>query len=167
MQCAWSVLYCHLWPARLYKFFSTLSHKRHDFRKKVYRTQNVCFDFLYQFSLKTFLILRRTEWDMTKIFIGLCVSYPLFLSDFKETWIFLIYLRKMPKKPQISWESLQWEQSCSMRADRQTDRYDEASSHNFYVRLWKWRMNTEANLIVSPALQFIECYTQTNALSIQ
>jgi len=28
-------------------------------------------------------------------------------------------------------------------------------------------MNTEANLIVSPALQFIECYTQTNALSIQ
>jgi len=30
-------------------FFSTLSHKRHDFRK-----QNVCFDFLYKFCLKRF-----------------------------------------------------------------------------------------------------------------
>ena len=27
--------YCHLWPAELYNIFSTLSHKRHDFRKKV------------------------------------------------------------------------------------------------------------------------------------
>jgi hypothetical protein len=26
--------YCHLWPTRLYNIFSTLSHKRHDFRKK-------------------------------------------------------------------------------------------------------------------------------------
>ena len=25
---------CHLWSARLYSIFSTLSHKRHDFRKK-------------------------------------------------------------------------------------------------------------------------------------
>jgi len=36
--------------------FSTLSLKRHDFRKKkkLYRTQNVCFDFLYKFCLKHF-----------------------------------------------------------------------------------------------------------------
>jgi len=27
--------YCHLCPAPLYNIFSTLSHKRHDFRKKV------------------------------------------------------------------------------------------------------------------------------------
>jgi hypothetical protein len=44
--------YCHLWPAPLYNIFSTLSHKRHDFRKNVtehktllntkrYWTQNV------------------------------------------------------------------------------------------------------------------------------
>ena len=26
--------YCHLWPAPIYNIFSTLSHKRHDFRKE-------------------------------------------------------------------------------------------------------------------------------------
>jgi len=34
MQCARAVLYCHLWPVRLYNF-STLSHKGHDFQNKV------------------------------------------------------------------------------------------------------------------------------------
>ena len=27
--------YCYVWPVRLYNIFSTLSHKPHDFRKKV------------------------------------------------------------------------------------------------------------------------------------
>ena len=35
-------------------FFFTLSHKRHDFRKKSYWIQNVCFDFLYKFCVKHF-----------------------------------------------------------------------------------------------------------------
>jgi hypothetical protein len=30
-------------------YFSTLSHKRHDFRKKRYWTYNVCFDIFYNF----------------------------------------------------------------------------------------------------------------------
>jgi len=41
------------------QYFSTLSHKRRDLRKKV--TENkMCFDFLYNL-LKTFLILRKIE----------------------------------------------------------------------------------------------------------
>jgi hypothetical protein len=32
-------------------YFSTLSHKRHDFRKRSYRTRNVCFYFLYKLCL--------------------------------------------------------------------------------------------------------------------
>jgi len=32
------------------QYLSTLSHKRHDFRKS-YWIQNVCFDFLYNFGL--------------------------------------------------------------------------------------------------------------------
>jgi hypothetical protein len=32
--------------------FSTLRHKRYDFRGKIYWKQNVCFDFLYRFFLK-------------------------------------------------------------------------------------------------------------------
>jgi len=53
-------------------------------------------------------------------YVGLHLKYPLFLSDFNETRIsstdfrrFLIY--------QISWKSVQWEPSCSMRTDGRTD----------------------------------------------
>ena len=38
-----------------------------------------------------------------------------------------IYSRKILKN-QISLKSVQWELSCSVRADRQTDRYDESNS---------------------------------------
>jgi len=45
--------------------FFTLSKKRHDFRKKKFSEHKMCFDFLYNFFEK-FLILRKTERDMTK-----------------------------------------------------------------------------------------------------
>ena len=50
-------------------FFSVLSHKRHDFRKRqLYWTQNVCFAFLYNFCLKLFFffVLRRNGRDVIK-----------------------------------------------------------------------------------------------------
>jgi len=47
MQCACAILSFLACPALQY--FSTLCHKQHDFRKESYRTQNVCFDFLYKF----------------------------------------------------------------------------------------------------------------------
>jgi len=31
---------------------------------------------------------------MIKMYIGLHVKYPLFLSDFNDTWIFSTYFRK-------------------------------------------------------------------------
>jgi hypothetical protein len=38
---------------------------------------------------KTTFILRRTKGEMwSKMYIGLHVKYSLFLSDFKEMWIF-------------------------------------------------------------------------------
>jgi hypothetical protein len=54
------------------------------------------------------------------MYIGLHVKYTLFLSDFNETWILLTNFWKIlpyviPRK------SVQWEPSCSMRTDRQTD----------------------------------------------
>ena len=40
--------------------------------------------FIYNFFSATFLILRRNERDMKKIYIGLHIKYLLFLSGFSE-----------------------------------------------------------------------------------
>ena len=45
----------------------------------------MCFDFSIHLS-RTFLILRRTGRDMiNKMYIGLHLKYPIFISDFNET----------------------------------------------------------------------------------
>jgi len=41
-------------PYSTLQYFSKLSLNRHDFLKKHFLSQNVCFDFLYNFSLKLF-----------------------------------------------------------------------------------------------------------------
>jgi len=46
--------------------FSTLSHKRHDFRKKITDHKTRVFWFSVQISSETFLSIRRTERDMIR-----------------------------------------------------------------------------------------------------
>jgi len=108
-------------------YFSTLCHKRYDFCKnKLLNTRCVLW-FSLQILPETFLILRRNERDMVKMCIGLQVKYPLFLFDFIETLFFWTDFWKI-RKYQISWKTVQWEPSCSMRTDGLTDRHDEANS---------------------------------------
>jgi len=59
-------------------------------------------------------------------YIRLCVEYPLFLSGFNQTCIISEDFRKTPKY-RLSWKSVQWEPSCSMRTDGRTDKYEEAN----------------------------------------
>jgi len=75
-------------PALLY--FSTFSHKRHDFRKKKWLLKiKRVFWFSPQLLCETFLNLRIIHRLMIKkIYIGLYVKYSLFFSDCNETWIF-------------------------------------------------------------------------------
>jgi hypothetical protein len=81
--------------------FSTLSHKRQDFREK--RLLNLKFVFLYKFGLK-------------------------YLS-FNETWTFSTnFQKKKILTYQISLKCVQREPNCSMRMDGQTARHDEAKS---------------------------------------
>jgi len=51
------------------------------------------------------------------------VKYPLFLSDFNQTWIFSTDFQKNYSNYRISWKPVSWEQRCSMRTDRQTHKY--------------------------------------------
>jgi hypothetical protein len=67
-----------------------------------------------------FLILRRTERDMIKMYSDIQVKYPLFLLDFNQSWIFSTSFLKILKY--LIWQkSVQWEPSCCMRTDSRTD----------------------------------------------
>ena len=74
------------------------------------------FWFSLQLLSETFLTLRRNERDMIKMYIGLRVKCPLFLSDYNETCIFSTGFPQTFKY-KISWKSGQSEPSCFMRTD--------------------------------------------------
>jgi hypothetical protein len=90
-----------------------------DFRKNVTEHKMRSY-FLYNFCQKHFSFSTDVSDILLKMYIVLHVKYPLVLSDFNETWIFLTDFRKKLKH-QISWKSVQWEPSCSMRTDGRTD----------------------------------------------
>jgi hypothetical protein len=89
--------------------FCTLSHKQHDFRKKV--TEIKC---VVIFS-KTFVCIifrSKKKWTRCgKMYIGIHVRCLLLASDFNETRLLSTDCRKMLKY-QVSWKSVQWEPSC-------------------------------------------------------
>ena len=110
------------------QYFPTLFYKRNIFEKKMSLYIKGALRYSVQLLSEIFLIPRRTERDMIKNVNQSLLKYPLLLSDFNEIWVFSIDFRK-PLKFHISWKSIQWEQSCSMRTERQTnrrtDRHDE------------------------------------------
>ena len=85
IQCAMRMRHIAMCGLSGCTIFSTLSHKRHAFRKKTVIEYEMCVLFPLQLLSETFLILRRTERDRSKMHIELHVKYPLFLSDFNES----------------------------------------------------------------------------------
>ena len=80
--------------------------------------------YMFWFSLliwyKTVLILRRIWREMIQMYICLHVKYLLFLRDFNETFIILTDFRNTLNY-QTPWKCGQWDASCSMGTDGQTD----------------------------------------------
>ena len=120
--CSAHVPYCYLWPASFYSVFSTLSHKRHDFRKKKYLQNTKCVFWVpLQLLSETFLILRTIQRDMIKkISAGLRVKY--FFFRFLMTLAFSTNMKKSDIKfrenPSIGSRVF----PCGA-----TERYDDAS----------------------------------------
>jgi hypothetical protein len=84
-------------------YFPTLSHKRHDFRKKVIE-RKMCVlifstTFVWNISLQrlseTFLFITRIQRDIN-VHRSSC-KVPLFLSDFNDTWIFSTHFQNILK----------------------------------------------------------------------
>ena len=94
MQCAWAILS----SVAALQHFSTFSHKRHDFRKKLLDIKCVFRVSLQRLS-ETFFILRRTERDRSKMYICLHRKYPLFFVTFQWN---LKFLDRFSKNTQIS-----------------------------------------------------------------
>ena len=135
--------------------FTTLFHERHDFRKDVIenKTRFLFINFLYKFC-RNFSYCTR-NWGR----YGLRVKYLLFLSDFNETWTPSTDIGKIIKY-RISWNSVLWEPSCSMRTDGRkkghTERLDEnnSGSSQFCERAYKLQISLLCNFL-SAVIHFL------------
>jgi hypothetical protein len=114
------------------QYFFTLSHKPHGFRKKKNEHKFCVLIFSTNFVWK--ISHSNKKWaiyDQKCILFIIWSTVPLLLSEFNANSIFSKDFRKILKY-QISWKSVRWEPSCSMRTNRPTDR--QTGRHNEAIR---------------------------------
>jgi len=121
------------------RYFSILSHKRHNFQENVIEHKMCIFifstTFVWNFSHSKKNWARNDKninWASRKV--------GVILPDFNETWIFSTDFRKILQN-QIFCKSVWWQPSCSMRTDWRTDGHDETNSQfsEFCERAWRQR----------------------------
>ena len=118
MKCACAVLSSVACPA--VQYFSTLCHKRYDYRGKKLTEREMCV-LIFSTTFVWNIFQEELSEISSKMCIGLYVKCLLHLSGFNENWFFFSTDFRKMFKIQISWKSVQWEPSCSMRTNRRTD----------------------------------------------
>jgi hypothetical protein len=102
-------------------YFSTLTHKRHDFRGKKIMAYKTCLS-IFSTNIVWNISYSKTKWAVydKNVCWSTCKD-PVFLSYFNETWIFSTDFRKIHKYL-ITLKTVQWEPSTFQRMDGWTDR---------------------------------------------
>jgi hypothetical protein len=100
------------------QYFSTLSHKRHDFRENV-NEHTMCTSIFSTTLSQTFLILRRIGQDIIKNAHRTSFKVHVVTCQILTKFTFLAEFRKIPKY-QISRKSVQMKPNCSMPTDGET-----------------------------------------------
>jgi hypothetical protein len=127
MQSACIVLYCHLWCVWLYHIFPHYLINGMVFGKTLLNIKCV-FWFSLQILSKSFLILRIIQWDVIIHVHRSSCKVPVI----RQILMKLEFSRQIFEKysnNHISWKSIQWEPSCTMRAEGQMGRHNEANCH--------------------------------------
>ena len=101
-------------------YFSTLPHKRHNFRKKVTEHKMCVSSFSTNFVRNVFHCEKnwgKYDGKCVLVFMYInCYSFPILMKI-----EFLLLSWEKSSYIKISWKSFQWEPSCSMRTDRRRD----------------------------------------------
>ena len=112
------------------------------------------------FCWNIFIVRRIMPHTVTNVH-NLYVRYPLYLSDFNETWIFSTGFWQNFKY-QISWKSIKWKSNCSMRTERRTDNVVYSLLSQFWERTQNnrcWQTLTDRHV------QPTECKARSNVTS--
>jgi hypothetical protein len=124
---------CHLWPVKVYIFSHYLINGM-IFKKKV-----------IEHKMCVFLIFSMFVWNIShskknwvrydqKPYIGLHVKYPLFLSEFNETWIFWRIFEK--------YFNIKFQEIHPVGAELfQMDSHDKANSHFSQFCKFAWKLS--------------------------
>jgi hypothetical protein len=125
-QRACTVLYCHLWPVWLYHIFAYYLINGTIFGEKLLNMKRV-FWFSLQILSETFSFWEEYRDILSYTYIDLHVKYPLFLSDFNESWIFFTFskntkISNLMKIRPVGAELFHAEGQTDGRTDRRTDR---------------------------------------------